>query len=182
MWLCWFWRLWRASQVGLVDALTAHYGSPGRLADYRRQFEKTTRTAGEDPSIVAITLETLAVKAFGDMGQMARLRLIRDRFIAGHNSCELRRHLDSVPSETPIRDIVDRCRVWESQADSDVRQVSKSGPDPAFPTYVVSYPDRGVDDLRMAAFTTPQSTPDQVEIFFRRLLHRLRPRSQNSLQ
>ena len=28
----------RASRVGLVDALTAHYGSPGRLADYRQQF------------------------------------------------------------------------------------------------------------------------------------------------
>ena len=57
-----------ASRVGLVDALTAHYGSPGRLADYRRQFEKTTRT---------VALETLAVKAFRDMGQTARLRLIR---------------------------------------------------------------------------------------------------------
>ena len=39
-----------------VDALTTHYGSPGRLADYRRQFERTTRTIG--------ALETLAVKAF----------------------------------------------------------------------------------------------------------------------
>ena len=29
-----------ASRVGLVDALTAHYSSPARLADYRRQFEK----------------------------------------------------------------------------------------------------------------------------------------------
>ena len=29
----------RLSRSGLVDALTAHYGSPGRLADYRRQFE-----------------------------------------------------------------------------------------------------------------------------------------------
>ena len=37
------------SRTGLVDALTAHYGSPGRLADYRRQFERTTRTVGEDP-------------------------------------------------------------------------------------------------------------------------------------
>ena len=36
----------RLSRTGLVDALSAHYGSPGRLADYRRQFE---RTAGEDP-------------------------------------------------------------------------------------------------------------------------------------
>ena len=29
----------QASRVGLVDALTVHYGSLGRLADYRRQFE-----------------------------------------------------------------------------------------------------------------------------------------------
>ena len=35
------------SRSGLVDALTAHYGSPGRLADYRRQFERTTRTIGK---------------------------------------------------------------------------------------------------------------------------------------
>ena len=61
------------------------------------------------PSIFAIALETLAVKAFGDMGQTARLRLIRNRFIAGHSICELRRYLDSIPPETPIRDIVDRC-------------------------------------------------------------------------
>ena len=140
------------------------------LRDDWRQFEKTIRTAGEDPSIFAIALETLAVKTFSDMGQMARLRLIRDRFIAGHNSCELHRHLDSVPPETPIQDIVDRCRVWESHADSDVRRVSRQGPDPGFLTYVVSDPDREVDDLRVAAVTTPQSTPDQVEFCFRRLL------------
>ena len=142
----------RASQVGLVDALTAHYGSPGRLADYRRQFEKTTRTAGEDPSIFAIALEMLAVKAFGDMGQTARLQLIRDRFIAGHNSCELRRYLDSVQPETPIRDIVDRCWVWESHADSDVRRASKPGPDLVFPAYAVSDLDGRVDGLRVAAW------------------------------
>ena len=62
--------------VGLVGTLTDHYGSPGRLADYRRQFERMAHTAGEDPSIFAIKLETLAVKAFGDMGQTARLRII----------------------------------------------------------------------------------------------------------
>ena len=28
----------RLSRSGLVDALAAHYGSPGRLADYRRQL------------------------------------------------------------------------------------------------------------------------------------------------
>ena len=95
----------QTSRTGLVDTLSAHYGSPGRLADYRRQFEKTTRSAGVDPSIFAIALETLAVKAFGDMGQW----LIRDRFLAGHSSCELRRYLDSVPPETLIQDVVDRC-------------------------------------------------------------------------
>ena len=67
----------------------------------------------EDPCNFATALETLAVKAFGDMGQAARLRLIRDRFIAGHGSCELRRYLDYL-------DIVDRCRVWESHADPEV--------------------------------------------------------------
>ena len=72
-----------------------------------------------------------------------------------------------MPSETPIRDIVDRCRVWESQVDSEVRRVSKPGPESVFPTYVFVDPDRGVDDLRVAMVTTPQSTPDQVEKYFR---------------
>ena len=38
-----------------------------------KRYEKM----GEDPSNFAIKLETLAVKAFGNMGQVARLRLIR---------------------------------------------------------------------------------------------------------
>ena len=96
-----------------------------------------TRSAGEDPSIFAIALETLAVKAFGDINQTARLRLIWDRFIAGHSSCELCRYLDSVPPETPIRDVVDRCRVWESHADPEIRMVSMRGPEPIYPAYVV---------------------------------------------
>ena len=111
----------RASRKELTDALSSHYGSPGRLASYRREFDKTVRKPGEDPSNFGITLETLAVKAFGDMGQTARLRLIRDRFIAGHESCELRQHLDYLPPDKPLRDIVDRCRVWESHAYPSVR-------------------------------------------------------------
>ena len=50
-----------------MGALTEHYGSPGRLADYPRQFKRTTRQEGEDPSTFAIALETLAAKALGDM-------------------------------------------------------------------------------------------------------------------
>ena len=117
----------RLSRAGLVDALTAHYGSPGRLADYR-----TIRTSGEDPANFATALEVLADKAFGDMEQTARLRLIRDRFIAGHNSCDLHRHLDSAPPETPIRDVVDRCRVWERHADPASSRMRKPTTDPMY--------------------------------------------------
>ena len=125
----------RATRTGLVGALMEHHGSPGQLADYRREFEKTTRKEGEDPSIFAIALETPAVKAFGDMGHTARFRIIRDRFVAGHDSCALRRHLDSVPPET--RDVVDRCRVWESHVDTEARRFSKPGPERDLPIYTV---------------------------------------------
>ena len=125
---------------------------------------------GEDPAIFATALETLAVKAFGDMGQTARLRLIQDRFIAGHSSCELHRHLDSVPPETPIRDVVDRCRVWESHADPAVRQVSKPSPDPIYPAYVVGDADKISETTRVAAVTGQKSGSDQLEDLLRRLL------------
>ena len=59
----------RASRRELTDALSSHYGSPGRLASYRREFDKTERKPGEDPANFGITLETLAVKAFSDIGQ-----------------------------------------------------------------------------------------------------------------
>ena len=143
----------RLSRSGLVDALTAHYGSPGRLADYRRQFEKTTRTVREDPAIFATAFETLAVKAFGDMGRTAQLRLIQNRFIAGHSNCDLRRHLDSVPPETPIRDIVDRCRVWESHADPASRQLTNPNPDLIYPAYVVGEADYNTETTRVAEVT-----------------------------
>ena len=83
----------QATRKELTEALSSHYGSPGRLANYRHEFDKTVRKMEEDPSNFAIKLETLAVKAFGNMGQVARLRLIRDRFIVGHTSCDLRRYL-----------------------------------------------------------------------------------------
>ena len=69
------------------------------------------------------------------MGPNARTCLICDRFIAGHPDCDLRL-LDSVPPDTPIRDIVDRCRVWESHADTDDRRVVKPTPEKARPVSV----------------------------------------------
>ena len=162
----------RLSWSGLVDALTAHYGSLGRLADYRRQFE---RTVGEDPAIFATALETLGVKAFGDMGQMARLRLIRDRFIASHINCDLRRHLDSVSPETPIRDVVDRCSVWESHADPAVRRISKPNPDPTYPAYTVGDTDSDNEATRVAVVTGQRSGQNQLEDLLRRVISTAEP-------
>ena len=59
--------------------------------------------------------------------------------------------------ETPIRDIVDRCRVWESHADSDNQRFSKPGPDRALPIYTVNESGCGTDDRIVAAVTTSQT-------------------------
>ena len=67
----------------LVETLTAHYTSPGRLAKHRRQFEQMTRPPGEDPAAFAIALETLAWRAFVDVDPTVRLQLVRDKFITG---------------------------------------------------------------------------------------------------
>ena len=97
----------------LLKTLSSHYASPGRLAKHKRQFERMTRPPGDDPAAFAIELETLARKAFMDVDASVRLQLVRDRFILGQENRTLRRHLDSVGPDTPISDIVDRCRVWE---------------------------------------------------------------------
>ena len=165
----------RASRKELTDALSSHYGSPGRLANYRREFDKTVRKPREDPPPnFAITLETLAVKAFGNI-LVIRLRLIRDRFIAGHGSCDLRRYLDCVPPDTPLRDIVDRCRVWESHADPEVRRISKPMPEPAYPTYVVKQPDYETEPVRVVTVNKPNSLVDQSEELLKKLLAVLTP-------
>ena len=105
-----------ADAKGEARGLSNYYYSPGRLAVFRRTFESVTRRTGADPA-TATELEILAVRGFGDMGTCARNRMVRDRFIADQQSCGLRRYLDSVPPDTPIREIVDRCRVWESHSE-----------------------------------------------------------------
>ena len=165
----------QASRRELTDALSSHYGSPGRLANYRREFDKTVRKKGDDPSNFAITLETLAVKAFGNMGQIARLRLIRDRFIAGHENCDLRRYLDCVPPDTPLRDIVDRCRVWESHGTTETRRVSKPMPEPIYPTYVVEQPDYESEPVCVVSVNKQNRQVDETEELLKKLLEALTP-------
>ena len=62
-------------------------------------------------------LETLAQRAFIDIDISNEIQMVRDRFIDGQAECALRRHLDSLGPDTPMSDIVDCCRVWESHRD-----------------------------------------------------------------
>ena len=50
----------RAVPEFLINSLSDHYNSPGRRAEYKRQFQRVARQPGDDPSIFAIQLETLA--------------------------------------------------------------------------------------------------------------------------
>ena len=115
-------------------------------------------------------LEMLAVQAFGDMGQTDRLRLIRDRFIAGHDSCDLHLHLNSAPPETPIRDVVDRCRVCESHADPAISRTRKPTPDPIYPTFTVGETDSNNEITRVAAVTEMKSDQHKLMKVIRRTL------------
>ena len=96
----------------LIKSLSDHYNAPGRLAEYKRQLQRAFRRPGDDPSIFAT--ETLARRAFMDIDTKIQLQLVRDRFIDGQAECALRRHFDSLGPNTPMTDIVDCCRVWES--------------------------------------------------------------------
>ena len=98
----------------LVNSLSDHYNSPGRLAEYKRQFQRAFRRPGDDPSIFAIELETLARRALVDIDPLIQLQMVLDQFIDGQAECVLHRHLDSLGPDTPMADIVDCSRVWES--------------------------------------------------------------------
>ena len=154
----------QASRKELTDALSSHYGSPGRLANYRREFDKTVRKRGEDPSNFA----------------KKRRWLLKHLVIwvrqHGHESCDLRRYLDCVPPDTPLRDIVDRCRVWESHADPEVRRISKPMPEPVYPTYVVNQPDYETEPVCVVTVNEPNSPVDQSEELLKKLLAVLTPK------
>ena len=104
----------------MIKSLSDHYNSPGRLAEYKHQFQRVVRRPRDDPSIFAIELETLARRAFIDIDISIQLQMVRDRFIDGQGECALCRHLDSLGPDTPMADIVNCCRVWESHRDVEM--------------------------------------------------------------
>ena len=83
--------------------------------------------------------------------------------------------MDSVPPETPIRDVVDRCRVWESHADPEIRRVSKPSPEATYLRYAIDESDHGVEEVRVVTVKKPSPSTDQVEELIRRLLAGLTP-------
>ena len=124
----------RATLAGLSQVLSDYYNSPGRLELYRRKFVDVLRQDGEDPSVFTTELEILATRGFRDTGPSARTRMVRDRLISGHRDCQLRRHLDSVPADTAIRDIVERCQVCESDADQNRKLLTATNDSRKYPT------------------------------------------------
>ena len=150
----------------LLKTLSAHYASPGRLAKYKRQFERMTRPPGDDPAAFAIELETLARKAFVDVDASVRLQLVRDRFIIGQEHRALRRHLDSVGQDTPISDIVDRCRVWEIHEESNFKPIARHEPTGPRGVFQVT---QQISDEHSGMSTEPDKTPSEFGILAQRL-------------
>ena len=84
-------------------------------------------------------------------------------------------YLDCVPPDTPLRDIVDRCRVWESHGSTETRRVSKPIPDPVYPTYVVEQPDYDSEPVCMVSVNKQNSQVDQTDELLKKLLEALTP-------
>ena len=101
----------------IADELSAYYNTPGRRAVFRREFENAYRCLGSNPATFATELGILALRGFSDMKEKARYLMVRNKFIASQQSCNLRRHLDGAAPETSILDIVDSCRIWESHVE-----------------------------------------------------------------
>ena len=101
------------------------------------------------------------------------MRLIRDRFIAGHESCELRRHLDCLPPDTPLRDIVDRCRVWESHSDLLAQNVNQ--PKMTYPAYVVKPADKEPETVRAMTVNKPERSVEDTNALLSKLVDMLSP-------
>ena len=114
----------RAVPGFLINSLSDHYNSPGRLAEYKCQFQRVVRRPGDDPSVFAIELETLARRAFIDIDSSIQIQMVCDRFIDGQVECA---HLDSLKPDTPMSDIVDSYRVWESHRDVETEPRTRVG-------------------------------------------------------
>ena len=72
--------------------------------------------------------------------------------------------------ETPIRDIVDQCRVWESHADTDAQRIVKPTTEKAWPMYTVNEPACVPADQVVAAVGAPSVGLCEIEALLKCLL------------
>ena len=99
-----------------------------------------------------------------DIDPLIQLRMVRDRFIDGQAECTLRRHLDSLGPDTPMADIVDCCRVWESHIEvASSRQMGTNRHSPRAVCQVTgdSQSPAGSDIIRKL-LPTPQLPPPKA--------------------
>ena len=118
----------RALRVGLVDALTAHYGSPGRLADYRRQFERVTRATEQDSCALGRHLDSVSPETIQD---------IVDRCRVWESHADLEDQRGTMRVCSPVI-------AYISDVPRGSDEGTQSGADPFFPAQYVSSPVSGI--------------------------------------
>ena len=155
----------------LIKSLSEHYNAPERLAEYKRQFQRAFRHPGDDPSVFATELETLARRAFIDIDLKIQLQMVRYRFIDEQAERALRRHLDSLGPNTPMTDIVDCCRMWERHCEVEIQPQTSANRRPSRaicqvtevePTPAVSPETETVEDVIKKMLPTPAPPPLQA--------------------
>ena len=148
----------------LMKSLSDHCNSPGRLAEYKRQFQRAFRRM--------IRRFLLTRRAFIDIDTSIQLQMVRDRFIDGQVECALRRHLDSMGLDTPMVDMVDCCRVWESYCDVEIEPWMSDDRRPARTVCQVSVDERippalpeteTLEDIIRRLLPTPALPPPQAD-------------------
>ena len=164
----------RVVQGLLIKSLSDHYNSPGRLAEYKCQFQRVVRRRGDDPSIFAIELETLARRAFIDIDFSIQLQMVRDRFIDGRMSNVRSADIWTVWNRIlpcPMSNIVDCCRVWESHCDVEMETQISADRRPACAVCQVtvdkhipttSPKTENLEDIIRKLLPTPASQPAQA--------------------
>ena len=154
----------RRVKSGFLIKSFSDYYNVWRLAEYKHQFQWAFRCPGDDPSIFATELQTLARRAFMDIELKIQSQMVRDRFIDGQAERALRRHLDSLGPNTSMPDIIDCCRIWERHCEVEIQrpvrvicQVTEVEPTPA-----LSPEAETVVDMIKKLLPTPAPPPLQA--------------------
>ena len=81
--------------------------------------------------------------------------------------------MDCLPPDAPLRDIVDRCRVWESHSDLLARNVNQ--PKITYPAYVVKPADKEPETVRAMTVNKPERSVEDTNALLSKLVDMLSP-------